>query len=186
MIDEGKIKESVRLFLEGIGEDINREGLLDTPDRIARMCSEVFGGIGADASEILSKTFTSESKGIVVERDIPFYSMCEHHLLPFWGKAYIGYVPKGKVAGLSKLARTVDVYARRPQIQERMTDQIADALIEYLGCDSVIVVLKAEHMCMSMRGVKKGGTQTVTVATRGEFENSSDMQDRFFRMIEMK
>jgi len=185
MIDQNKIKESVKLFLEGIGEDPKREGLLDTPDRIARMCTEIFGGMDQDATEILSKTFTSSGAEMVVERDIPFYSMCEHHLLPFWGKAYIGYVPNGKVVGLSKLARTVDVYAKRPQIQEQMTGQIADALVSNLECDNVIVVLKAEHMCMSMRGVKKGGTQTVTVARRGCFKTDSVMEERFMRMIEL-
>ncbi len=183
MIDEAKIKESVKLFLEGIGENPDREGLIETPDRIARMCNEIFAGINADANDILSKTFTSDGAELVVESDIPFYSMCEHHLLPFWGKAYIGYIPNGKVAGLSKLARTVDVYSKRPQIQEQLTGQVADALVQNLGCESVIVVLKAEHMCMSMRGVKKGGTLTTTIARRGEFINNYDLEDRFMKMI---
>lgn len=185
MIDEEKIKESVRLMLEGIGEDPDREGLIDTPDRIARMCSEIFGGLLMDAKEHLSKTFEAKGSEMVVEGDIPFYSMCEHHFLPFFGKAYIGYIPNGRVAGLSKLARTVEVYARRPQIQEQMTGQIADALMEHLGCEGAIVVLKAEHMCMSMRGIKKGGTVTVTIARRGVFEDDAKLEERFFRMIEV-
>ena len=183
MIDKEKIKESVRLMLEGIGEDPSREGLLDTPDRIARMCEEIFGGLEGKPEDVLSKTFAASGSEMVVEKDIPFYSMCEHHFLPFWGKAYVGYIPKGRVAGLSKIARTVDIYARRPQIQEQMTGQIADALMENLDCEGAIVVIKAEHMCMSMRGVKKGGTQTVTVARRGVFEESDILEERFFRMI---
>lgn len=183
MIDEAKIRESVRLLLEGIGEDPNREGLIDTPDRIARMCSELFGGLDKDASEHLQKTFTAAGSEMVVEKDIRFYSMCEHHFLPFFGHAYIGYIPDGKVAGLSKLARTVEVYARRPQIQEQLTGQIADALMDNLGCKGAIVVLKAEHMCMSMRGVKKDSVQTVTVARRGLFETDESLENRFFNMI---
>lgn len=185
MIDEAKIRESVRLMLEGIGEDPNREGLIDTPDRIARMCAEIFGGLDEDAAVPLSKTFESKGSEMVVEKDIPFYSMCEHHFLPFFGKAYIGYIPKGRVAGLSKLARTVEVYARRPQIQEQMTGQIADALMDNLDCEGAIVVLKAEHMCMSMRGVKKGETQTVTIARRGVFEKDQSLEERFFRQLEV-
>lgn len=186
MIDEVKIREAVKLMLEGIGEDPNREGLIDTPDRIARMCQEIFGGIDQDASEHLSKTFASEGSEMVVEVDIPFYSMCEHHFMPFWGKAYIGYIPNGRVAGLSKLARTVDVYAKRPQIQEQLTGQVADALMEYLDCQGAIVVMKAEHMCMSMRGVKKGGTQTVTVARRGVFETNPELEARFYHLLEVR
>lgn len=184
MIDEKKIKEAVRLMLEGIGEDPEREGLIDTPDRIARMCSEIFGGMEEDAKVHLSKTFEATGSEMVVEKDIQFYSMCEHHFLPFYGKAAIGYIPNGRVAGLSKLARTVEVYARRPQIQEQMTGQIADALVENLDCKGVIVVLKAEHMCMSMRGIKKGGSETITIARRGVFETDTTLEERFFRMIE--
>ena len=184
MIDEAKIKEAVRLMLEGIGEDPNREGLIDTPDRIARMCEEIFGGMEEDAATHLSKTFSVDNSDMVVVGEIPFYSMCEHHFLPFFGKAYIGYIPNGKVAGLSKFARTVEVYARRPQIQEKMTAQIADAIMEHLSCEGVIVVLKAEHMCMSMRGVKKAGSQTVTVARRGVFLQDDNLEARFYHMIE--
>lgn len=184
MVDQNKIKEAVALFLEGIGEDLNREGLRETPERIARMCTELFEGIGQDAKEHLSKTFTVENSEIVLEKDITFYSVCEHHLLPFYGKAHIAYVPKGKVVGLSKLARTVEAYARRPQIQEQMTSQIADAIMEYLQPEGVMVCLEAEHMCMTMRGIKKPGSKTMTMATKGCFAEDKRMQDVFFHMID--
>lgn len=167
MMDKEKIKEGVRLMLEGIGEDITREGLLETPDRIARMCEEIYGGLGQEADEHLAKQFTVDNNDMVIEKDITFYSTCEHHLLPFYGKAHIGYIPNGKVVGLSKLARTVDVYARRPEIQEKMTGLIADALERCLNPQGVIVMLEAEHMCMTMRGIKKPGTKTVTMVVRG-------------------
>ena len=154
-MDKDKIKKAVSLFLEGIGEDSEREGLLETPDRIAKMCEELFGGYEADAAGHLEKTFTSTQKGLVLEKDITFYSVCEHHLLPFYGKVHIGYIPDGKVVGLSKLARTVEVFARRAQIQEQLTDQIADAMMDILAPKGVIVMVEAEHMCMTMRGIKK-------------------------------
>ena len=183
MIDQEKIKEGVRLLLEGMGEDVNREGLKDTPDRIARMYQEVFGGMYEDAGVHLSKVFTVENDEMVLEKDIVFYSMCEHHLLPFYGKAHVAYIPDGKVVGLSKLARTVEVYARRPQIQEQMTGQIADAIMEHLAPKGAMVVVEAEHMCMTMRGVKKPGSKTVTVACRGVFEEEEGLQNRFFQML---
>ena len=183
MVDQNKIKEAVILFLEGIGEDINREGLRETPERIARMCTELFEGIEQDAREHLSKTFTVDNNEIVLEKNITFYSICEHHLLPFYGKAHIAYVPKGRVVGLSKLARTVEIYARRPQIQEQMTAQIADALMDYLQPEGVMVSLEAEHMCMTMRGIKKPGSKTVTMATRGCFTEDVRLQEVFFRML---
>lgn len=186
MADQNKIKEAVKLFLEGIGEDVTREGLAETPERIARMCEEIFAGMKEDAAGHLSKTFSVENNEIVVEKDIVFYSVCEHHLLPFYGKAHIAYVPDGKVVGLSKLARTVEVYARRPQIQEQMTAQIADAVMEHLKPGGVMVMLEAEHMCMTMRGVKKPGSKTVTMARRGCFEEDIRLQDDFFRMIDGK
>lgn len=182
MIDKKKIEESVKLFLEGIGEDPDREGLLETPDRIARMCEEIFGGLGNDATEVLSKRFTVENSEIVLEKDITFYSSCEHHLLPFFGKVHIAYIPNGEVVGISKLARTVEVYARRPQIQERLTGQIADAIEENLKAKGVMVLIEAEHMCMTMRGVKKPGSKTVTVATRGEF-TKEEKQNMFYSML---
>lgn len=176
-MDYEKIKYAARLLLEGIGEDPEREGLIDTPDRIARMYAEICGGYADDAGEHLSKTFTCNNSDIVLEKDITFYSMCEHHLMPFYGKAHIAYIPDGKVAGLSKLARTVEVYAKRLQIQEQMTNQIADALIEHLKPKGVMVVLEAEHMCMTMRGVKKPGSQTFTMAVRGCLKDDHHMQD---------
>lgn len=183
MVDQDKIREAVKLLLEGIGEDIHREGLADTPERIARMYEEIFGGMEEDAAEHLSKVFTVDSHEMVLEKDIVFYSMCEHHMLPFYGRAHVAYVPDGKVVGLSKLARTVEVYARRLQIQEHMTAQIADAIMEHLAPQGVMVVVEAEHMCMTMRGVKKPGSQTVSVATRGVFEDNEALQNRFFRML---
>ncbi|MDE6016443.1 MAG: GTP cyclohydrolase I FolE [Acetatifactor sp.] len=183
MVDQDKIREAVKLLLEGIGEDIHREGLADTPERIARMYEEIFGGMEENAAEHLSKVFTVDSHEMVLEKDIVFYSMCEHHMLPFYGRAHVAYVPDGKVVGLSKLARTVEVYARRLQIQEHMTAQIADAIMEHLAPQGVMVVVEAEHMCMTMRGVKKPGSQTVSVATRGVFENNEALQNRFFQML---
>ena len=164
-----KIKQAVTLFLEGIGEDTDREGLQDTPERIANMCEEIFAGLGQNASEHLSKTFSSDYKDMVLEKDITFYSICEHHLLPFYGHVHIAYIAGGKVAGLSKLARTVEVYARRPQIQEQMTSQIAKALMSELKPKGVMVMVEAEHMCMTMRGIKKPGTKTVTYTAKGVF-----------------
>lgn len=183
MIDEQKIEKAVELFLEGIGEDINREGLKDTPKRISAMCKELFVGIDKNAKEHLQKTFIAENNEIIIEKDITFYSVCEHHLLPFYGKAHIAYVPDGKVVGISKLARTVEVYAKRAQIQEQMTAQIADDIMRYLIPKGVIVMTEAEHMCMTMRGIKKPGTKTVTFACRGVFEQDIALKNLFFAMI---
>ena len=182
-MDQNKIKEAVRLFLEGIGEDPEREGLLDTPDRVARMCEEIYGGLGCNAEEHLSKQFSAEGSEMVLEKDITFYSTCEHHLLPFYGKVHIAYIPDGKVVGLSKLARTVEVYARRPQIQEQLTTQIAEALWQNLKPKGVMIMIEAEHMCMTMRGIKKPGSKTVTYAKRGCFENDPEKQKEFMEMI---
>ncbi len=180
-----KIEQAVQLFLEGIGEDPDREGLVETPRRIADMCEEIFGGYTGGAKEILSKTFRAETGDMVVEKDITFYSMCEHHLLPFCGKVHIGYVPDGKVVGLSKLARTVEVYARRAQLQEQLTGQIADAVMKYLAPKGVMVMAEAEHMCMTMRGVKKPGSRTVTYAARGVFEENESLRQAFMQMVSM-
>ena len=182
MIDQKKIKDAIRLLLEGIGEDVNREGLIETPDRIARMYEEICGGMEEDAATHLSKVFHVDTNEMVMEKDITFYSTCEHHMLPFYGKVHIAYIPDGKVVGLSKLARTVEVYARRPQIQERMTGQIADALMECLNPKGAIVLVEAEHMCMTMRGIKKPGSKTVTYAARGVFEENKELCDRFFAL----
>lgn len=183
MIDHEKVKEGVRLLLEGIGEDVTREGLVETPDRIARMYEEIYGGMEEDASEHLKKRFHVDNDAMVLEKDITFYSTCEHHLLPFYGKAHIAYIPNGEVVGLSKLARTVEVFARRLQLQEQLTGQIADALEKDLNPKGIMVMIEAEHMCMTMRGIKKPGSQTVTIVKRGIFENNKELEDTFFRML---
>ena len=183
MIDKEKVEAAIRLFLEGIGEDVNREGLLGTPDRIARMCEEIYGGTDEEVALHLSKTFPASGNEIVLEKDIALYSMCEHHLLPFYGKAHVAYVPTGRVVGLSKLARTVEAYARRPQIQEQLTAQIADALMEHLKPAGSMVVIEAEHMCMTMRGIRKPGARTVTYACRGIFKEDAALCERVFAMI---
>ena len=182
-MDQKKIEEGVRLILEGIGEEPEREGLLETPQRVARMCEEIYGGMKQDAREHLEKQFHVENNNMVVEKDIPFYSTCEHHLLPFYGKAHVAYIPNGTVAGLSKLARTVEVFARRPQLQEQMTAQIADAMERYLHPKGVMVLIEAEHMCMTMRGVQKPGTKTVTTMVRGAFERDYSLQQTFLQMV---
>lgn len=182
-MNQEKIMQGVKLLLEGIGEDVNREGLLETPSRIARMYEEICGGMEENAAEHLEKTFSVSTNEIVLEKDITFYSTCEHHLLPFYGKAHIAYIPDGKVVGLSKLARTVEVFAKRLQLQEQLTVQIADALMENLNPKGVLVMLEAEHMCMTMRGIKKPGSKTVTVAKRGEFLNNPELVNLFFQMV---
>lgn len=183
MVDQEKVVQAVRLLLEGIGEDPSREGLLETPERVARMYTELMAGQDATASEHLARTFAVDANDLVVERDITFHSLCEHHLLPFHGCVAIGYIPDGRVAGLSKLARTVEVFARRLQLQERLTAQIADALMDDLGCTGAIVFIEAEHMCMTMRGVQKPGTLTATCARRGAFADDPALEERFFRML---
>ncbi len=183
MVDQDKVREAVRLLLEGIGEDPTREGLVETPDRVARMYSELCDGMDRSASEHLSKTFAVSGDDLVIERDITFYSLCEHHMLPFYGKTAIGYIPNGRVAGLSKLARTVEVFARRLQLQEQLTAQVADALMAELDCKGAIVYMEAEHMCMTMRGVQKPGTKTATLARRGAFVENPELEARFFRML---
>ena len=183
MVDKEKVRAAVRMLLEGIGEDPDREGLLDTPDRVARMCEQIYGGLEEDPGEHLKKQFPAPDSELVIEKDIVFYSTCEHHLLPFFGKVHIAYIPNGKVAGLSKLPRTVETFARRPQIQEQMTVQIADALERYLQPKGVIVLVEAEHTCMTMRGVKKPGVKTVTVASRGEFKGDFERQRMFMEAV---
>lgn len=183
MVNKEKIEEAVRLLLEGIGEDCDREGLKETPDRVARMYEEIFAGMEQHAGDHLSKTFTAPNNEMILEKDISFYSTCEHHLMPFYGKVHIAYIPDGKVVGISKLARTVEVFAKRLQIQEKMTTQIADAVMENLKPRGVIVMAEAEHMCMTMRGVKKPGSQTVTMAARGEFEENERLQNMFLALV---
>ncbi|MCM1467132.1 MAG: GTP cyclohydrolase I FolE [Alistipes sp.] len=183
MVNKDKIREGVRLILEGIGEDKSREGLVETPDRIARMYEEIFAGMEETAADHLAKTFHASNNEMIVEKDITLYSMCEHHMLPFYGKAHIAYIPQDKVVGISKLARTVEVFARRLQIQEQLTAQIADALMEHLVPKGVMVMIEAEHMCMTMRGIKKPGSKTVTYVCRGAFEENEKLQDTFFRIV---
>ena len=181
-MDKDKIKQGVQLIIEGIGEDAAREGLVETPDRIARMYEEIFAGLNEDASVHLSKTFSTQNTDMIIEKDITFYSMCEHHFLPFYGKAHIAYIPNGRVAGLSKLARTVEVYARRPQLQERMTVQIANAIMENLDAKGAMVIIEAEHMCMTMRGIKKPGSRTVTISSKGIFTDDAELRNTFLTM----
>lgn len=178
-----KIIEGAKLILEGIGENLNREGLLETPARIARMYEEIFEGLGKNAKDILDKTFTVESNDLVLEKDITYFSMCEHHLVPFYGKAHIAYIPRGRVAGLSKLARTVELYAKKPQLQERLTTEVADAIMEYLDAEGVMVVIEGEHTCMTMRGVKKPGTKTLTTTYRGIFKEDSNLRREVMTLI---
>lgn len=184
-MDKGKIEEGVKLILEGIGEDPCREGLLKTPGRVARMYEEVFSGMDVDPRRHFETTFDEHHEEMVIVRDIPFYSMCEHHLLPFFGLAHVAYIPAsdGRICGLSKLARLVDEYAKRPQVQERLTSQIADTLIDELHPQGALVVLEAEHLCMSMRGIKKPGSRTVTSAVRGAFEKSQATRNEALDLI---
>lgn len=182
-MDQEKIREGVRLILEGMGEDVNREGLVETPDRIARMYEEIAGGMGEDAGVHLAKRFRVNNNDMVIEKDIPFYSMCEHHMLPFYGKAHIAYVPNGTVVGLSKIARTLEVFARRLQLQEQLTAQVADAFMEHLNPQGVMVMIEAEHTCMTMRGIKKPGSRTVTFVTRGIFDENEKLQNQFFQLV---
>ncbi|MBG6179081.1 GTP cyclohydrolase I FolE [Arthrobacter sp. CAN_A1] len=169
-VDQPRIQRAVREILAAIGEDPDREGLVETPKRVAKAYAEFFAGLHQDPAEILSTTFAIDHEELVLVKDIPFYSTCEHHLVPFHGSAHIGYIPsaEGRVTGLSKLARLVEVFARRPQVQERLTTQIVEALMTHLQPKGAIVVIECEHMCMSMRGVRKPGAKTVTSAVRGQ------------------
>ena len=185
MIDQDKVREAVTMFLTAIGEEPNRAGLVETPDRIARMCAELFGGLEQTAAEPLAKRFPVDENNLVMEKDITFYSVCEHHLLPFYGKVHIAYVPDGAVVGLSKLARTVEVFARRPQIQEQLTTQIANAIMNELHPQGVMVMVEAEHMCMTMRGIKKPGSKTVTASMLGCFDKDVALQERFYNFLRL-
>lgn len=184
MVDQEKIQQAVALLLEGMGEDVQREGLQETPQRVARMYAELCRGMDESAAEHLSTTFEHTGSGMVLERDIQFHSLCEHHLLPFFGTASVAYLPGpgGRVCGISKLARCVDVFARRLQIQERLTAQVARAVEDGLGARGVLVRMEAEHMCMSMRGVGKPGSQTVTSCALGVFKDDEGLRARAERM----
>ena len=174
-VDLGRIEAAVREILLAVGEDPDRDGLLDTPARVARSYAEVFAGLHTRPEDLLSTTFDIDHDELVIVRDIELYSTCEHHLVPFHGVAHVGYVPgkSGKVTGLSKLARLVDMFAKRPQVQERLTSQVADALVDQLDVAGVIVVIEAEHLCMSMRGVRKPGAKTITSAVRGQLRDAT-------------
>ncbi len=188
MIDQDKIKKAVTSIIEAIGEDPAREGLVDTPSRVAEMYTELFMGVGKDAKEEMQVVYEAGHREMVVLRYVPFYSVCEHHLLPFYGVAHIGYIPDidGRVVGISKLARVVEITARRPQIQERMTTEIADAIVDGLKPAGVAVVVQAEHLCMIMRGIKKPGSNIVTSAVRGTFLTHPETRAEFFSLIQGK
>lgn len=183
--DFERAEAAVRELLLAVGEDPDREGLRETPARVARAYAETFAGLREDPTEQLEKTFAENHRELVLVRDIPIYSTCEHHLVPFYGKAHIGYIPgaEGKVTGLSKLARLADLYAKRPQVQERLTAQIADALVDKLGASAVIVVLECEHLCMAMRGIRKPGAITTTSAVRGGFQTNAASRAEVLSLI---
>lgn len=182
--DMGKIEQAVRMILEAVGEDPNRPGLLDTPRRVAAAYRELFAGLGRDPADEINIFFTVDHDEMVLVKDIPFFSMCEHHLLPFIGTAHVVYIPRdGRITGLSKLARVVEVAARKPQVQERLTGEIADALMDKLDCRGALVVMEAEHLCMTMRGVKKPGALTVTSAARGCFQEDIQARQEALAMI---
>jgi GTP cyclohydrolase I len=188
VVDITKIKTAVYSIIEAIGDDPQREGLQGTPQRIAEMYTELFSGLDMDAEAELTVGFEVGHREMVILRDIPFYSMCEHHLLPFYGVAHIGYIPnhEGRVVGVSKLARVVEIFAKRPQLQERMTTQIADAIVEAIQPDGVAVVIQAEHLCMTMRGIKKPGSNVVTSATRGLFRSRAATRAEFLSLVQGK
>ena len=184
-IDAEKIERAIRLLLEGIGEDPGREGLIDTPQRVARMYKEICSGMHENIPELFERSFSEGHHEMVLVKDIPFYSICEHHLVPFFGMAHVAYLPgkSERICGLSKIARLVDVFAKRLQVQERLTSQIANTLVEQLKPDGVIVVIEAEHLCMSMRGIKKPGSKTVTSAVRGAFEAAQKTREEALTLI---
>ncbi len=185
-MDKEKIVKGVAMILEAVGEDLNREGLVGTPNRVAKMYAELFSGINQDPRDHLTTCFVEDGHDeIVLIKDISFYSMCEHHLLPFYGKAHIAYLPEeGRIVGLSKLVRVIETIARRPQLQERLTSQVADIITEVLKPKGVVVVLEAEHLCMSIRGVAKPGATTVTSAVRGLFRSNSSSRLEVFSLIQ--
>ena len=182
-VDKERIEQAVHLILDAIGEDATREGLRDTPRRIAEMYAEVFQGLKIDPKQELLVGFDEGHQEMVVLRDIPFHSMCEHHLLPFHGVAHIGYIPRGRVVGISKLARVVEILARRPQLQERLTSQVADTIVEALAPAGVAVVIEAEHLCVTMRGIRKPGSKVVTSANRGLFRKQPATRAEFFAIL---
>ena len=184
MVDTERIQQAVQIIIEAIGEDQTREGLVETPRRIAEMYAEIFEGLTQDPREVLQVTFEEDNhQEMVILKDIPFYSMCEHHFLPFHGVAHIGYIPQGAIVGISKLARAVEILARRPQLQERLTGQIADVIMETLQAQGVGVVVEAQHLCMTMRGIKKPGSSVVTSANRGIFRSRMATRQEFLTLV---
>jgi len=183
-VDQERIARAVREILEAIGEEPGREGLLETPRRIAETYAELFSGLHQDPQEVLSTGFQESHKEMVILKNIPFYSLCEHHFLPFHGRAHVGYVPEGRTVGASKIARALDILAHRPQLQERLTSQIADSIMEGLAPDGVAVVIEAEHLCMTMRGVQKPGTLLVTSAIRGGFRRRAVTRSEFLALVQ--
>ena len=184
-VDKGRVEKAVREILEAIGEDPDRDGLQRTPERVANMYGEIFSGVGVSPDELLTVTFEAGHDEMVMVRDIPLYSICEHHLAPWAGKAHVAYIPNkdGRITGLSKLARVVETYARRPQVQERLTTQVADTIERMLQPRGVLVVIEAEHLCMSMRGVKKPGTTTLTSAVHGLFRSDPATRAEAMQLI---
>ena len=183
IIQQQRIEQSVSAILESIGEDPTREGLRETPNRVARMYQTLFSGVALDPETAIDAVFEADSHDPVVLANVPFYSMCEHHLLPFFGLAHLAYIPNGKIAGLSKLARALEIAARRLQVQERLTSQVADAIFSALDPDGVVVEVEAEHLCMSMRGVQKPGSRVVTSAVRGRFESCALGQEGLLALL---
>ena len=182
-VQKQRIEQAVAEMLAAIGEDPSREGLVDTPRRVARMYEAIFSGVGVSTEGAIDTVFDAESHDSVIVKGLVFYSVCEHHLLPFFGEARLGYIPSGKIAGISKLARALEVAAHRPQVQERLTAALADAVFNVLKPDGIIVELEAEHLCMAMRGVKKPGTRVLTLAVRGEFKNYSSGQEGLLALM---
>jgi GTP cyclohydrolase I len=181
--DTARLRKAVREIIQAVGEDPNREGLLETPRRVADMYAEVFSGLRQDPADVLRVGFEEGHQELVLVKDIPFYSMCEHHFLPFHGVAHVGYIPNGRVVGLSKLARALEILARRPQLQERLTSQLADVIMSTLEPAGVAVVVSAEHLCLSMRGVRKPGSKTATSAMRGVFRREAATRAEFMSLI---
>ena len=185
-VDYGKIEKAVTMILEAVGENPNREGLIDTPKRVAKMYAEMFEGLHKDPKEYFKTVFHENHDEVVLVKDIPFHSMCEHHLVPFFGHAHIAYIPRnGVVAGLSKLARAVETTAKRPQLQERITSSVANDLTEMLDPVGVFVVIEAEHMCMTMRGIRKPGAKTMTMVARGVYEKDDVLRSEILTLIKM-
>jgi GTP cyclohydrolase I len=183
-IDQARIQAAVHELIAAVGEDVSREGLRETPRRIAEMYAEIFAGLYSDPARLLDVKFEEGHDEMVILKDIPFYSMCEHHFLPFHGLAHVGYIPDSNVVGISKIARVVEQFAKRPQVQERLTCQIADCILESLQPDGVAVVVEAEHLCMTMRGVKKPGSRMVTSAMRGHFKKRDVTRSEFLALVQ--